>query len=61
MAHSVKRPTFDFSSGHDINVERQQSCQALRWVGSPLEILSLPLPLSLSLPLKRKIKNEKLY
>ena len=45
MVQSVKCPTLDFGSGHDIRVVRLAPCQALCWECSLLEILSLHLSL----------------
>ena len=48
VAQSVKHPTLNFGSGHDLRVMRQSwshvfLCQASRSAGILLEILSLPL------------------
>jgi len=49
VAQSVKHPTLDFGSGHDLRVVRSSLCWTPCSVGSLLEILTLPLPLPLPL------------
>jgi len=54
----MKRPTLDFSSGHDLRVVRSSPASGSCWAWSLLKILSPLTLLSLSLSLKKQANKE---
>ena len=61
MAGSVKRPTLDLGSGHDLTVHEFVSCRGLCADGAEvLSLLSLPLLSLCSLSLSVFLKTNKL-
>ena len=60
MAQSVKRPTLDFSSGHDLMVrDFEPRLGSVLIVWSLLGILSLPLFLSVSVSVSVSLSHNK--